>query len=83
MMKRTLIAIIAACPAMTARAAESIDLAGEWSCQLAGKEVPGDLATAEFPAAKAVRLPGTLDEAGLGEDKLDGELLGLLMIRDQ
>ena len=51
----------------TALAADSIDLSGQWSCQLAGTNVPVDLATAPFPAAKPVHLPGTLDEAGLGE----------------
>ena len=67
MLGRILMTAMAGLLAVAAWAADAIDLSGKWSCQLAGKDVPVDLATVAFPAAKAIKLPGTLDEAGLGE----------------
>ncbi len=62
-----LVAGLCLCCVSRAWAADSLDLSGQWSCQLAGKDVPADLAALAFPDAKVIKLPGTLDEAGLGE----------------
>lgn len=54
MIKKMLVSMAAGVLAMAGWAAEAVDVSGSWSCRLPGQE------------AKAVKLPGTLDEAGLG-----------------